>query len=316
MKNDPVVSVVVPNYNHAPYLKQRIDSVLSQTYDNFELIILDDCSSDNSRDIIELYRHHPKVATVVYNEINSGSTFKQWDKGISLSKGAYIWIAESDDWCEPSLLQTLIDGLLKNPSCTVAYCQSFYVRNSNDIFHHTHTPQLTECMNGMDYVNKYLVYHSTVYNASMAVLKKETYYAISKDYTGFRFCGDWVFWSEMISCGEVFISGKLLNYFRSHGADVSTGMYDTGKSFIEQFECLLLLKQKFSVPNKIYRKALSHYTNLYLERKKNFSAEVISAIEEALKKGENRKHKTYLRKAWVLSRIKEIAAKQCEFLYK
>lgn len=316
MTSNPAVSVIIPNYNHAPYLKQRIDSVLNQTYDDFELIILDDCSPDNSKDIIEQYRRHPKVTSIIYNETNSGSTFKQWERGINVAKGAYIWMAESDDWCEPSLLQNLMNGLLKNPSCTVAYCQSFYVRNGNEVFHYTHTPLLAECMNGMDYVNKYLIYHSTIYNASMAVFKKEIYYAISKDYTRFRFCGDWVFWSEMVSRGDVFICGKLLNYFRSHGSDVSTGMYATGQSFIEQFACLSLLKHKFSVPDKIYRKALSYYTNLYFERKKNFSAHVIAAIETALNKDENRKHKLYLCTSWLLSRIKDATAKRLEFLYK
>ena len=44
----PLVSVIIPNYNHAPFLKERIDSVLNQTYQNFEVILLDDCSTDNS----------------------------------------------------------------------------------------------------------------------------------------------------------------------------------------------------------------------------------------------------------------------------
>ena len=54
------ISVIIPNYNHAVFLKERIESVLNQTYTNFELIILDDCSTDNSRDIIEFYRQHHK----------------------------------------------------------------------------------------------------------------------------------------------------------------------------------------------------------------------------------------------------------------
>ncbi|MFM7682036.1 MAG: glycosyltransferase family 2 protein, partial [Bacteroidota bacterium] len=77
-----LVSVIIPNYNHALYLKQRIDSVLQQTYPNFEVIILDDKSMDNSHEIIESYRNHPKVVHIEYKEINSGSTFKQWQKGL------------------------------------------------------------------------------------------------------------------------------------------------------------------------------------------------------------------------------------------
>ena len=58
----PTVSVIVPNYNHAPYLKQRIDSILGQTYQDFELILLDDCSTDGSREVLEQYRSDPLLA--------------------------------------------------------------------------------------------------------------------------------------------------------------------------------------------------------------------------------------------------------------
>lgn len=313
--NAPLVSVIIPNYNHALYIEQRIDSVLNQTYKNFELILLDDCSTDDSRDVLEQYRHHVKVNHVVFNNENSGSTFHQWNKGIGLAKGEYIWIAESDDWCEPSLLQTLMDGLTANPTCTVGYCQSFYVRNGNEVFYHTTTPQLAECMNGVAYVNKYLIYHSTIYNASMVVFRKSAYQAIPKDYMNFRFCGDWVFWSEMVSQGDVFISGKLLNYFRSHNTDVSTGMYKSGNSFIEQFRCLLLLKKRFAVSDTVYRKALSYYTTLFFSQKKNFTGSIVSAAEKLLNKAENKKHKLYLRTSWVMNCTREKLYKTFGLLY-
>jgi glycosyltransferase involved in cell wall biosynthesis len=66
----PEVSVIIPNYNHGKYLKQRIDSVLNQTYQHFELIILDDCSTDDSVAIIEAYRGHRKVKKIIYNDKN------------------------------------------------------------------------------------------------------------------------------------------------------------------------------------------------------------------------------------------------------
>ena len=86
------VSVIIPNYCYAAYLEQRIDSVLSQTYQDLEVIILDDNSPDDglSRMVIEKYRENPHVSHIVYNDENSGSTFKQWDKGISLAEGEYM----------------------------------------------------------------------------------------------------------------------------------------------------------------------------------------------------------------------------------
>ena len=69
-----MVSVILPNYNHVVYLKERIESILNQTYQNFELILLDDCSADNSCDILNAYKEHPKVSALVLNEKNTGNT--------------------------------------------------------------------------------------------------------------------------------------------------------------------------------------------------------------------------------------------------
>lgn len=86
------VSVIIPNYCHAAYLEQRIDSVLSQTYQDFEVIILDDNSPDDglSRMVIEKYRENLSESHIVYNEENSGCTFEEYDKGISFAEGEYI----------------------------------------------------------------------------------------------------------------------------------------------------------------------------------------------------------------------------------
>ena len=79
MKND-LVSIILPNYNHAPYLQERLDSIFGQTHQNFEVIILDDASTDESLSILKPYQAHPKVSHFVLNKKNSGSPFKQWKK--------------------------------------------------------------------------------------------------------------------------------------------------------------------------------------------------------------------------------------------
>lgn len=108
MDNSPMVSVILPNYNHVVYLKERIESILNQTYQNFELILLDDCSADNSCDILNAYKEHPKVSALVLNEKNTGNTFLQWDRGIRLAKGKYVWIAESDDTADIHFLEATV----------------------------------------------------------------------------------------------------------------------------------------------------------------------------------------------------------------
>ena len=113
----PKVSVIIPNYNHARFLRQRIESVLGQTYQDFEVILLDDCSTDESRSIISEYAKNPRVR-IEFNETNSGSTFKQWNKGVRLARGEYVWMAESDDYADERLLERLVKVLDEEPEVT------------------------------------------------------------------------------------------------------------------------------------------------------------------------------------------------------
>ena len=110
-----MVSVIIPNYCHAPYLRQRIDSVLAQSYPDFEVVLLDDCSTDGSREVIERYRNHPRIKQIVYNDRNGGSAFAQWRKGFALTQGEYIWIAESDDYADPAFLERCVRSSMPIP---------------------------------------------------------------------------------------------------------------------------------------------------------------------------------------------------------
>src|ERR1017187_1910144 len=111
----PTVSVIIPNYNHARFLRRRIDSVLQQTFQDFEVILLDDCSTDDSRSILSKYADDPRVR-IEFNEKNSGSPFKQWNKGVRLAQGSYVWIAESDDYAAERLLERLVAVLDADPT--------------------------------------------------------------------------------------------------------------------------------------------------------------------------------------------------------
>ena len=84
MDSYPLVSVIVPNYNHEKYLPERLNSILNQTFQDFELILLDDCSTDGSREILKSFKKNSKVTHLEFSVSNSGSPFKQWAKGVNL----------------------------------------------------------------------------------------------------------------------------------------------------------------------------------------------------------------------------------------
>ncbi len=276
----PKVSVIIPNFNHAAYLKQRIDSVLNQTYQNFELIILDDCSTDNSKEIIEQYRNDTRIANIIYNTENSGSTFKQWDKGIALAKGEYIWIAESDDWCENNLLETLMQGLQGNENCVLAYCQSYCVTGDNNIKFQSNHTKLTEYINGKDFIKNYILPRNPIFNAGMAVWRRSVYGRISKEYQEYKLIGDYCFWIALCCYGDVFISGKLLNYFRAHDKSVSADSIKSGLAFIEQLPLLKRLRDKKIIDESDYLLSLKKSYSLFRLSEKNIHVENAIAIKK------------------------------------
>ena len=256
----PTVSIIVPNFNHSKYLRQRIDSILNQTYTDFEVILLDDCSTDESKSVLELYRNNNKISHIIYNEENSGSPFKQWKKGVDISIGTYIWIAESDDWCEPTLLETLINGIKKDKDCVISYCQSFSISDQNKIiFQSTHS-KLSEMIDGKIFIEQYLNVPVAIYNASMVLWKKDKFNKIPPDYMQYKFCGDWLFWIYLSRLGKVHISAKALNYFRKHNDDVSGKAYKTGLNFVEELKIL----------NKIFSERLISETAYYNAFRKKF----------------------------------------------
>lgn len=286
------VSVIIPNYNHGCYLKQRIDSILKQTYQDFEIIIMDDCSPDDSREIIAAYANHPKVSNVVLNDVNSGSTFKQWQKGINLAKGKYIWIAESDDWCEPTLLETLMDGLLADTSVGLAFCQSYYYYEPNKIKEITYYPKYSQTENGKHFIQKYMLEGNNVVNASMAVWKKELYTQVDPQYTNFRFCGDWLFWISLMQQSNVFVSGRALNYFRNHDKDVSSKFYHTGNNFIENIELYHILLQRSVITYSQFNKLIKNQYINFLRVKDSIMKSNINNITTAFSKQSNLSNST------------------------
>jgi glycosyltransferase involved in cell wall biosynthesis len=276
----PAVSVIIPNYNHAHYLTQRIDTVLNQNYQDIEVIILDDCSTDNSREIIERYRNNKKVSHITYNTENSANTFRQWDKGINLAKGKYIWLAESDDWSEPNFLETIMSGLKKNENIVLGYSQSYCINGDNKIRFQSNHPVLSEYVNGKKFINEYLVEKNPIFNAGMAVWKKEVYHKISKDFLNYKLIGDYCFWIEVCNHGDVFISGKLLNYFRTHEKNVSVNSFKSGLLFIEQIPLLKRLLDEKIIERTNYIKALKRTYSSFMEHKKTIPKENIQAIKK------------------------------------
>lgn len=223
MSDIPLVSVIVPNYNHAKYLGKRIDSVLNQSYKNLEVILLDDASDDRSVEILSEYSQKYGFRLIVNSE-NTGSPFAQWLKGVALASGEYVWIAESDDYADPELVTELIQLLQSDKEITLAYCQSWQVDQNDQKI--GSMLRWTDTLDGdrweRNYVNdgalecvEYLSARNTIPNASAVIFRKRTFPDVS-DLLDMKLAGDWIVWSRIVRLGKIAYCSEHLNYFRTH----------------------------------------------------------------------------------------------------
>ena len=233
IENPKKVSVIIPNYNYANYIIERIDSILLQTYPIYELIILDDCSTDNSVEVIE-----EKIKTIkdikvqfIKNKTNSGGVFKQWKKGFDSATGDFIWIAEADDSAENNFVEELIKPF-DDDEVVLSYCESARIDGNNMLIREKSDDLYDMCRTG-EWNKSYIwtgreenIYHlsvtNTILNVSSVMWRKKDYTDIFAKAGEFKVAGDWYIYYNILKDGKISWNCKPLNYYRKHGSSVCT----------------------------------------------------------------------------------------------
>uniref|UniRef100_A0A9E8CKV0 Glycosyltransferase n=1 Tax=Bosea sp. NBC_00436 TaxID=2969620 RepID=A0A9E8CKV0_9HYPH len=238
----PAVSVVVPNYNHENFISDRLDSILRQTFQDFEVIVLDDCSSDNSVDKITPFLRDPRVR-FISNDVNSGSVFKQWERGVRQAKAELIWIAESDDLCDANFLKTLSAYML-DPDVNIAFGRTEIIDEVGVLVPGALKPYLDRfspgfgeqafLQTGPEFVNAGFGALCSIVNASGALLRKAALVKALPDAMKFRVCGDWRIYLEACIGGAVAYDPRAVNYFRRHSQSTVHKLEGTDTYFSER----------------------------------------------------------------------------------
>lgn len=231
----PRISVIVPNYNYAHHIEQRLRSVLDQTYPVYEVIVLDDASTDASLDVIgEIVRDAPEIdVSVVANDTNSGSVFRQWQRGIAMCRGDLIWIAEADDFAEPEFLAELAAGF-SDPATVLAFSQSRqidenghvlaedYLGYTNDI---SDRWQRDFVCDGRMEVAEGMSIKNTIPNVSAALFRRGTLEKalgqIGERLFELRIAGDWLVYVHVLMQGQLYFRSRSLNSHRRHSQSVT-----------------------------------------------------------------------------------------------
>ena len=233
----PAVTVILPCYNHARFLKRRIMSVLNQTVPPKEIIFLDDASSDDSVAIAEaLLKHCSIPCRMEVNATNSGSVIKQWLKGISLAENDFIWIAETDDAADPEFLANILPAFGRG-DVLGAYGRIQCIdgqgkpRGDLDSYYDglgLHSWDRSSVVSAHKSFSRDFSIQNVVPNVSGFVFRKPK---LSDREVGrliqYRFAGDWYFYSLVLRGGSLAYRRKAKSYFRVSRRSASRSAFAT-----------------------------------------------------------------------------------------
>jgi len=270
------VSVIVPNYNYARYLLERIRTVVEQVYPVYEIIILDDESSDESIELLEdLIPNLSVDVKFVSNEQNSGNPFVQWLKGVELAEGDYVWIAEADDLSTPEFLDEVMKAFT-DPFVVMSYCQSKQITSTGDVLCNHYLDYLSDVSadkwmeaysnEGVDEIKNALAIKNTIPNVSAVVFDRKVILKTLKkninEIKEYRVAGDWLTYLSVLENGKIAFSPKAFNLHRRHNESITLGSFNISQ-LTEILSVQKIARDSYAPDPKIIKKALVYSEGLY-----------------------------------------------------
>ena len=233
-----LVSVIVASYNHSEY-------------QNLEILVIDDCSTDGSLEVLRGYESHPKVKLII-REINGGWVNVS-NQGVDVSKGEFIIFANCDDTCEPQMFEKLVESIKKNPTAGIAYCRSKMIDQSGKLLGDDFLIRekafrnfcKTDILVPKNIFSKFLLNSCVIPNLSAALFRKNCY-IFSGGMTGlYKVCADWDLFFRVTQYYDIAYISEPLNSFRQH----KTTIRSTTKEQIYFSEVLSLLLTQITRQN-------------------------------------------------------------------
>jgi glycosyltransferase involved in cell wall biosynthesis len=255
------VSVIVPNYNHEAFIERRLNSIINQSIKPDEIIFLDDASTDGSLVLAEeILRGSDIKYRIIPNEVNSGSVFKQWLKGLEHAEGDLIWIAESDDEADTDFLKNIMPQFERD-DVLIAYGDISYINSDSsknsglENYYHelcttrwksSHVRTAHKLFSG-DFAVK-----NIIPNVSGAVFRKPV---LTEDeverLVSYRFAGDWYFYALISRGGSISFCKEAKSYFRLNQGSTSRQAFFTQKHVDEHGMILEDLRALYGISEEV-----------------------------------------------------------------
>jgi glycosyltransferase involved in cell wall biosynthesis len=230
------VTAVVPNYNYAGYLSARLATVFDQTYPIYEIIVLDDVSTDNSvEELDRIIARTGRDITFVLSEVNGGSAFKQWRKATDLARGELLWIAEADDLAEDNLVERLAQEFAENEGMLFAFSDSRSIDSDGYKVYDSYIPYADsiapktlaedKVFTSRAFISEALATANLILNVSSVLWRREVlnaaFESAGKEALALRVAGDWRLY---LAEGKVGYVADQLNIHRRHRISITSAL--------------------------------------------------------------------------------------------
>lgn len=220
----PKVSFVIPCYKLAHLLGECLESILSQTFTDFEVLVMDDCSPDNTGEVTASF-NDPRIR-YIRNEPNLGH-LRNYNKGIELSRGEYVWLISADDGLRScNVLETYISVMQRNPNVGYIFCSGIGLENSSEvgILKYSVHGSTDAIFPGSRFFLKLLTSNSVL--AASAMARRECYDVHGVFPTDLPFAGDWYLWLLFALHHDVAYCPQPMVFYRQHPLSMTTVLND------------------------------------------------------------------------------------------
>jgi glycosyltransferase involved in cell wall biosynthesis len=226
----PKVSILIPTYNYAHYIGEAIESALNQTYTDFELIIIDDQSRDNTDEVVARYLTDPRVR-YYKNKVNLGLA-ANFNEALKYASGEYIKYLLADDLFHPALLEKMVPVMEQYPNVSL-------VTSKRDMFGSKNKSSDLPLLYLQE--GKTVIYSSIREKAGnwigepTTVMFRKSALKIGEFNTSYTCLVDWEMWLRILTVGDCYIIPDTLSYFRVHDKQASKLIMNDYKYTFEDY---------------------------------------------------------------------------------
>ncbi|GEO04026.1 hypothetical protein AAE02nite_16900 [Adhaeribacter aerolatus] len=279
MSKIPAVSVLVPTYNNAQFLDETIQSVLNQSFPDFELIIVDNQSTDNTQEVVEAYLTDSRVK--YYKNASNLGMVGNWNKCLEYAQGTYIKYLCSDDKFHPDLLQKFVAVMEQYPQVAIVSSYREYFGQKR---FKPELPPFTGLRPGKEIIYKSLQDWNWI-GEPTTVMFRRSGLQVGQFKTDYKYFPDWDMWLRLLTTGDCYMIPETLSYFRLHPNQVTALVMQNLSNIFEEYYLFKAIKeqneykinfQEFDIDALIKKKAFKCTRAIYrlipkLKEKRNWS---------------------------------------------